>query len=129
MTVARLGALCEFDGETPQEDGRVGLSFAVSEWAELADGRRVVLHDGVLGFTSVLSTDEDPWTVYDEDLVTSAVLSAVLPDEDDGEDHPWSWLLELLTEHGVAADESELRTAPYVVELGPALTARLRYVP
>ncbi len=125
MTVGRLGALCEYDGEVPQPDGRFGLSFAVSEWAELADGRRVTLHGGILGFTSVLNTDDDPWTVYDADLVRSGVLSVVLPDEDDGEDHPWAWLVELLAQQGIAATEAELRAVPYDVELGPDLTTRL----
>lgn len=125
MTVVRLGARCEYDGVVPQPDGRVGLSFAVSEWAELTSGRRVTLHDGILGYTSVLNSDDDPWAVYDADLVRSGVLSAVLPDEDDGEDHPWGWLLELLAEQGITSTEDQLRAAPYEVELGPDLTTRL----
>jgi hypothetical protein len=108
----------------PQPDGRVGLSFSVSEWAELSDGRRVVLHEAI-GFDSVLSGDEDPWTHYDADLVRSGVLSAVLPDEDDGEDHPWDWLLELLADQGVVASEAELRSVPYDVEFGPEVTRRV----
>ena len=108
----------------PQPDGRVALSFSVSEWAELSDGRRVVLHEAI-GFDSVLSVDDDPWIHYDADLVRSGVLSAVLPDEDDGEDHPWDWLLELLAEQGVDATEAELRAVPYEVELGPEVTRRV----
>lgn len=125
MTVVRLGALCEFAGEAPQESGRTGLRFDVSEWAQTSDGVRVVLHEGVRGFGSVLSTDDPPWSFYDATLVISGVLSTVLPDGDDGEEHPWSWLVELLAAQGIVADEAELRAAEYVVELGPGLTARL----
>ena len=102
----------------------MGLSFDVAEWAELTDGRRVVLHRD-LGYTSVLNTDDDPWTYQDADMITASVRSAVLPDEDEGEDHPWSWLLELLAAQGVAATEAELRAVPYDVELGPDLVSRL----
>ncbi len=125
MTVVRLGALCELAGEVSQEDGRTGLGFDVSEWAQTSDGVRVVLHEGVRGFGSVLSTDDPPWSFYDADLIVRGVLTTVLPDADDGEEHPWSWLVELLAAQGITAGEDELRAAEYVVELGPVLTGRL----
>lgn len=126
MAVTALGALCEFTGEAPQEGGRTGLSFSVSEWVDV-DGRRVTLHED-FGFTSVLTTDDDPWEHYDADLVRSGVLSTVLPEDDDPDDadeeHPWTWLAELCAEQGVTTSPEELKAVGYVVELGPELTRR-----
>ena len=131
MPVTALGALCEWVGEEPQDDGRVGLSFSVSEWVEV-DGRRVTLHEG-FGFTSVLSTHDDPWEHCTADLVESGVLSTVLPEEDDpddaDQDHPWTWLAELCAEQGVSTTPQQLSGVAYVVELGPELTRRLATAP
>ena len=131
MRVTALGARCDYAGEVPQEDGRVGLSFAISEWLE-TDQRRVTLHDG-FGFTSVLITDDDPWTFHTEQSLTEAVLNVVLPEDDDpddaGEEHPWTWLAELAEEQRISTTPDALRALAYRVELGPELSRRLATAP
>jgi hypothetical protein len=113
----------------PQPDGRVGLSSAVSDWAELTDGRRVVLPDGDLGYTSMLNTNIDLWAFTDAHSARASGLVVVLPNEDDGEDRPWAWLLDLLAEQGIASTDAELRAVPYEVELGTELLRRVSDTP
>jgi hypothetical protein len=129
VSLVRLGATVSFAGEVPQEDGRVGLAFAITEWADLEDGQRVTLHDDILGYTSVLSIDDDPWLHYDHDLLVSGVLSAVLPEEDDptdaDEEHPWGWFVELAAEQGLVLTREDLQAVPYDVEVEPSLATRL----
>jgi hypothetical protein len=55
------------------------------------------------------------------------VRNTVLPDNDDGEEHPWEWLVELLDAHGVDASTDELKWVPYRVEFSPRLYDKLRH--
>jgi hypothetical protein len=128
--VVALGARCEL---VPPEESTAspgGVSFDVSEFAVLADGRRLTLHSERGWTTWVRSTDQrgplDPWIALTEDGVRQDVLNVVLPDEDDGEPHPWKWLCELLREHGVETTTEHLKALPYAVELSDELRARLR---
>jgi hypothetical protein len=109
--------------DTPVLDPR-GLSFAVEEFAVLADGRRVRLH-AERGFA--LSAGPDPWQLLTLESLRSSVLATVLPDdaEETGDEHPWDWLSDLLRPHGVDASPDELRRLPYDVELSDRLRARL----
>lgn len=49
--------------------------------------------------------------------VTQEVMNVVLPDDDDGEDHPWEWLAELARGRGLRVTGHDLRGLPYEVEL------------
>ena len=121
--------MCEYRGEVPQEGGRIGLSFDIAEFADLADGRRITVHEGDFGYTTVLSSDDDPWSFQDEASIIASTLVVVQSEDDDpddrGEDHPWTWLVGLLSACGIDAPVEQVRSVPYVVELGPELRARL----
>jgi hypothetical protein len=128
--VVRLGAECELTRESGPE-----LAFRVTEFADLADGRRLVLRAD-RGFTSRLhgpGADEPGAAWRHETLAGLAddVLATVLPDdaEETGEEHPWRELAGLLRDRGVAVAADELRRVPYVVELGDRVRARLPSAP
>jgi hypothetical protein len=148
MTVIGLGAWCDFvtedeyrqrlvrDGWPAYEvenlvgDFNRGVSFNVHEFAELADGRRLTLHEE-RGFTCSLgasrgSAPSDQWRYLTLENLERDVLTTVLPDDDDTQDeHPWEWLAELLHDHGVEATTEELRLLPYDVVFSERLRARV----
>lgn len=96
-----------------------GLHVDVHEFAVLSDGRRLTLHKD-RGFSS---SDRHPAAAD----VEGGVLTTVLPDDAEatGEDHPWEWLASLIAGQGAAVTPEQLKAVPYVVELGPQLSAVL----
>ena len=138
MSVTGLGARCDFvtedeyrqrlirDGwpaeeiEDLVEDFKQGVSFDVHEFADLADGRRLTLHEE-RGFTT-----SGQWRYLTLENLERDVRTTVLPDDDDTEDeHPWEWLATLLHARGVEATAEALRLLPYDVEFSERLRARL----
>lgn len=114
-----LGAIC---GLTPRvgDDGR-SQSFWVSEFALLANGRRIVLHEE-RGFT-IGSPSGDVRTGLTPDAITQNVLNVVLPDDDKCPyDHPWSWLAELSRNRGLDVGAEDLQGLPYEVVLAESVT-------
>ncbi len=116
--VVGLGAICDLSGTS--EDGRA-VSYSVSEFALLEDGRKIILRDG-LGFTigwgAGVSSVSEVWRDETPESITRDVLNTVLPDDDDtGEDHPWEWLAELARGRGLMVTAGDLRGLPYEVEL------------
>ncbi len=102
------------------EDFKRGVSFVVHEFAELADGRRLTLHEE-RGFTT-----SAPWRYLTLEALERDVRTTVLPDEDDTQDeHPWEWLAGLLRVHGIEATAEELRLLPYDVVFSERLRARV----
>ena len=145
MTVVRLGAWCDFvtedeyrqrlvrDGwpadevENLVEDFKRGVSFVVHEFAELADGRRLTLHEERGFTTSRGPAPSDMWWYLTLEHLERDVRTTVLPDDDDTQDeHPWEWLAGLIRAHGVEATAEELRLLPYDVVFSERLRARLR---
>lgn len=148
MTVVGLGAWCDFvtedeyrqrlvsDGwpadevETLVEDFAWGVSFVVHEFADLADGRRLTLHQE-RGFAGVTLADRGPapsdqWRSLTLEDLERDVRTTVLPDDEDTQDeHPWDWLAELLRAHGVEVTAEELRLLPYNVIFSERLQARV----
>ena len=118
-TVVGLVAWCDLVPAHRSTASPGSVCFDVAELAELADGRRVVLHAGERGFSvSGPGTGAGhPLGGLSAEAIRSDVLTTVLPDEDDGEQHPWEWLAGLLRGHGIAATADDLRGAPYTVEL------------
>ena len=114
VKVVGLGAWSELARKNQQ-----GMDIDVHEFAVLDDGRRLTLHQK-RGF----STSATRMTA---DHAERSVLTTVLPDDAEvtGEDHPWEWLAALIRTHGVAVTSEQLKTVPYVVELGPRLSAVL----
>ncbi len=108
------------------EDFKRGLSFVVHEFAELADGRRLTLHEERGFTTSGGPAPSDPWRYLTLERLERDVRTTVLPDDDDTQDeHPWEWLAELLRVHGVEATAEELRLLPYDVVFSERLRARV----
>jgi hypothetical protein len=112
------------------EDSKQGVSFDVHEFAELADGRRLTLHEE-RGFTCSLAASRGPapsdqWRYLTLENLERDVRTTVLPDDDDTQDeHPWEWLAGLLHDHGVDATTEELRLLPYEVVFSERLRARV----
>jgi hypothetical protein len=152
VTVVGLGAWCDFvtehqyrqrlvrDGwpayevENLIEDFNRGVSFDVHEFAELADGRRLTLHEerGFSGSTRAWGgpAPSDQWRYLTLENLERDVLTTVLPDDDDAQDeHPWEWLAQLLHDHGVEATTEELRLLPYEVVFSERLRARVAAAP
>jgi hypothetical protein len=100
------------------------ISFRVTEFAVLSDGRRVRLHDD-RGFTT--GGPPDPWAGLTLEELAGDVLNAVLPDdaEETGEDHGWAELAQLLRAQGVDVAAEGLRDLPYVVEFSDRVRARV----
>jgi hypothetical protein len=114
--VVGLGAMCDLDNATANERSQ---HFSVSEFASLGDGRRVILHRD-RGFTIAWGrgVDGPPLSTTETvESVTRNVLNVVLPDEDNGDDHPWSWLAKLCRSHGLNVTADELKSLPYQVIL------------
>jgi hypothetical protein len=139
MSVVALGAWCDLVPEAEYGGSPGGLSFSVSEFAVMDDGRRLMLH-AERGWTQWVRTAGppgqppteqplDPWSMMTRDSVVQDALNVVLPDDDDDpEDHPYEWLAELLAAQGVTASADQLRDLPYTVELTPRLESRLAAV-
>jgi hypothetical protein len=109
------------------DDFKRGVSFVVHEFAELADGRRLRLHEE-RGFTTGLggSAPSDMWRYLTLEHLERDVRTTVLPDDDDTQDeHPWEWLARLIRAHGVEATAGELSLLPYDVVFSERLRARL----
>ena len=128
LQVISLGAWCDF---VVEDDLHHGVSFRVAEFAVLADGRRVTLHDergfDVLAQEAGHSAPVDPWRRLTLEELERDVRTTVLPDnaEDSGEEHPWEWLSGLLQAHGVVVSPDELRLLPYEVVFSERLRERV----
>ena len=110
-----LGAICGVDPRGVDDDGR-SQHFWVSEFALLADGRRVILHEE-RGFTLGSKFGDVKGSLTSETIARN-VLGVVLPDDDEcGDEHPWSWLAELARNRGLDVSTEDLRGLPYDVVL------------
>jgi hypothetical protein len=102
----------------------------VHEFAELADGRRLTLHQD-RGFAGVTMASRGPapsdqWRSLTLEELKRDVRTTMLPDDDDTQDeHPWEWLAGLLHVHGVEATAEELRRLPYDVVFSQRVRARV----
>lgn len=122
MAVVRLGAQCGLESESPRQ-----ANFRVSEFAVLDDGAEIVLHSE-RGFSAMVHGPAGVWDHMTAASIERDVMAVVLPDdaEETGEDHPWEWLVALLSESGVTETVDHLREVLYVVRLAPEVTARLK---
>lgn len=112
-SVVSVGALCGLRRQSPGSAGR-SQSFWVSEFARLADGRRVILHED-RGLTIGLGQGVDIRDGLTREVLTHNVLNVVLPDGDSKEPHPWTWLAELARIRGLNASAESLSALPYEV--------------
>ena len=95
----------------------------MQEFADLDDGRRITLHDE-RGYST--SSPGDPKQFQTSESIEADVRTTVLPDDDDGEEHPWEWLVELLQAQGVDASVEELKQVTYHVEFSQRLHDKLQ---
>jgi hypothetical protein len=144
MDVVGLGAWCDFVAEDEYREQLTAMgvtgqglreaiqeftwsaSFRVSEFAVLADGRRITQHDA--RGLSASDSSGDPWRGLTLEGVEAGVRTTVLPDEADTQDeHPWEWLAVLVRAHGVDTSWSadRIRSVPFAVEFSERLRARL----
>lgn len=117
--VVGLGAWCEFVPEDESRASPRSIAFDVDEFAVLADGRRITLHQGERCFSlsGPRAFSGHPLGNLTAEGIESGVLTTVLPDEDDGEQHPWEWLCDLLHGQGVVVAPGDLKALPYEVVL------------
>lgn len=111
------------------DTSRRAQHFRVEEFADLSDGRRLILTRD-RGWSSAPSGGRSPdelWAHISVEDITSTVLAVVLPDEakDTGEEHPWDRLAERIRALGVEAAAEHLRHLPYDVELSERLLTRV----
>jgi hypothetical protein len=126
--VIGLGACCDLVPEDESSASPGSVSFRVDEFAVLTDGRRVMLHSGERGFAvsgPYRPSAHDPLGGMTAQEIESDVLTTVLPDEEDGEHHPWEWLAALLRRHGVHVRPESLKSVPYRVEFSERLNCLL----
>lgn len=113
--IVGLGAICGPVSQDAKNGGR-SQSFWVSEFALLANGLRVILHEE-RGFTIGSNFGDVKESLTSETIVRN-VLNVVLPDDDEcSEDHPWSWLAGLARNRGLDVHTDHLRGLPYEVVL------------
>ena len=123
MRVVGLGAICDLDVSPHAINDKRHHSFTVCEFALLDNRERVTLHSerGYFGHASSGSI----WAAMTVEEITRDVLNVVLPDPEDGEEHPWEWLAELAQAHGIDVNADDLRQVPYEVVLTERLLQRL----
>jgi len=125
--VVGLGAICGLRSRRFDDESR-SQRFWVSEFARLANGRRVILHED-RGFNigppiGPGAGDAVKAGVTREEIIET-VLAVVLPDPEDGEEHPWAWLALLARARGLDVTAEDLRGLPYDVVLTDSLTRSL----
>jgi hypothetical protein len=121
VRVVGLGAICDLD-PTRNDDPREN-NFRVSEFAVLDNGERITLHDE-RGYGAG-SSSGDIRAQQTVETITRDVLTTVLPDDDDGDEHPWEWLAQLARAHGIEVTADNLRQVPYEVVLTERVLQRL----
>jgi hypothetical protein len=113
VSVVGLGAICDL-GPHALDDPREH-NFDICEFALLDNGERVILH-AERGYGGRASSGSI-WAHETVEAITRTVLNVVLPDPEDGEEHPWEWLAVLARAQGIDVTADQLRHVPYEVVL------------
>ena len=113
MRVIGLGAICDL-GPHALDDPREH-NFDICEFALRDNGEGVILH-AERGYQGWMSAG-NIWAHETVEEITRTVLNVVLPDPEDGEDHPWEWLAGLARAQGIDVTADQLRDVPYEVVL------------
>ncbi len=126
MEIERLGVVCTWRSGDPKE---TSASFGVEEFAFTSDGNRLSLHFD-RGWTAGIlhSQYAKPPPYWDRPItvqhIISDIHSTLLP-EDDGDNHDWLRLVDILESKGITVTRDELYALPYTVELSPNLLEML----
>lgn len=130
----------EPDGPTP-----MALSFSLTEFADLSDGRRVILSDdrGFGGTLHAVEWDPETGEVRDASWHEGSELEALVSDQwqfttresltqsvigyfDRDDDQEWyRWVAERLGSLGFEVDPASVEAAPYRVEFGSRVLEEL----
>jgi hypothetical protein len=112
---------------------RVYVDVSITEFADHADGRRVVSNDG-LGYAERanhvrlgddLIARPDPWSLTDLDDIAETVTGLLAADGDTGAAR-WSRLRAACAHQGIDVSFEDLAAASYTVEFTDRLRERLR---
>ncbi len=97
--------------------------FYAEEFADLSDGRRVILKDDRGWSHWPINSPDSNWKVATgHELTIEAIVML-----DPGDDDLWmEWVIERLRFFGVAVDPVSVRAAPFHVEFGPRVQHELR---
>ena len=116
LDVIALGAIVEIE-----ESGMP--QFHAEEFADLSDGRRVILkYDGYWSDWPMNSPDSS-WKVATGHELTIEAIAMI----NQGDDELWmEWVVERLGFFGVDVDPVSVRAAPFHVEFGPRVRHELR---
>jgi hypothetical protein len=119
--VVGLGAVCGLrELSSGASDGTV--RYWVCEFAVLADGRRIVLHEE-RGFSLGPTIGTGNRQVR-RDVIIRTVLNVVLPDDEQPKEaHPFDWLASLAATRGLNVNGDDLRSLPYEVVLSADVEA------
>lgn len=107
------------------ESGR--SHFYLEEFADLSDGRRVLLRDdrGWSGWPA--NPPDSPWKVTNGRELTKAVILVLDPDDHEFWNEYWmKWVIERLCFLGIEVDPVSVHVAPFRVEFGPRVQHQLR---
>jgi hypothetical protein len=93
------------------------------EFADLSDGRRIVLRDDRGWCHWPANTPTSRWTIANGREITKMALIILEPDDNDD----WErWVVEQLHSAGVDTDPASVHAAPYRVEFGIRVQHELR---
>lgn len=132
--------------EEPDGPKAVALSFSLTEFADLSDGRRAILSND-RGFGGTLHAVDwnpvtgevrdaswhegselealvsDPWRFTTRESLTKSVIAALDPEDD----QEWyRWVVERLGSQGFEVDPESVEAAPYQVEFGTQVLEELQ---
>lgn len=115
LDVVALGAIVEIEEGRPQ--------FHAEEFADLSDGRRVILKDD-RGYSDwPESSPDSSWKVATGHELTIEAIAMLSP----GDDELWmEWVVERLRLFDIDVDPVSVRAAPFHVEFGPRVQHELR---
>jgi hypothetical protein len=134
--LVRLGAFCDLARVERVDERLVAISFSIVEFAELRGLRRGTLDRVEVGAQrgydeSIRVTPEfdttDIWRLQSRGHIEANVFTAVLPDDDEDDDHPYPILAAQLQALGFSLTADDLRSVPYEVELSTRLLDALTH--
>lgn len=115
LDVVALGAIIEIEEGRPQ--------FHAEEFADLSDGRRVMLKDDRGWSDWPVNSPDSSWKMATGHELTIEAIAMLNPDDDE----LWmEWVVERLRLFDIDVDPVSVRAAPFHVEFGPRVQHELR---
>lgn len=109
--------------------GRGTSVFFVEEFANLSDGRRILLRDDRGWYGWPANAPDSSWKTASGIELTSAILRVLEPDEEEWAADKWiQWIIQRMRFFGIVVDPASVHAAPLHVDFGPLLKQELRSV-